>query len=405
MRTNGNDERTIKEVYSPMPGGGTEKNARAGFPNPEGLSLGVLAQKMHVHQLHPGDNMFVLQSKARDWINRELDPSLLRRNSSSPTTIELSLYEWTSDFFVRLGQYIYFGDVLNHVDPNYADAYIEFDELIWKMLYQYPSFLCRDMTNPRDKMMASLKAYFQLPPHERRAQAAWLINTIEDEARALGVDDDNLAVLVFHLYFAINTNARKTSFWMLTHMMRNTAYLTAFRAETAPAFRGDELVDLAYIQNTAKCPTVDAVWHETLRIAGWAASVRLVTRDVVIGGKRMRRGNRVMVPHRLLHFDEAVFGADTDSWEPRRWLDTEAGRKLPSSPSWRPFGGGRTKCSGRFLAKFLVTGFVATLLRRFDIEAVGDPPMPQPDVGRPVLGIISVKEGQDYRVSLTKRKN
>lgn len=119
----------------------------------------------------------------------------------------------------------------------------------------------------------------------------------------------------------------------------------------------------------------------------------------------MRRGNRVMVPHRLLHFDEAAFGDDTQAWRPERWLNTEAGRKLPSSPSWRPFGGGKTKCSGRFLAKYFVTAFVATLLRRFDIEPVGSPPMPQPDVGRPVLGIISVKEGQDYLVSVTKRKD
>ena len=65
----------------------------------------------------------------------------------------------------------------------------------------------------------------------------------------------------------------------------------------------------------------------------------------------------------------------------------------------------RTKCSGRFSAKLFVTALVATLLRRFDIEAIGDPPMPQPDVRRPVLGIISVREGDDYLVSITKRKN
>lgn len=187
--------------------------------------------------------------------------------------------------------------------------------------------------------------------------------------------------------------------------MRNQAYLAAFREETGPAFDGDELVDLNYIQDPAKCPQVDAIWHETLRVAGWSASVRLVKRDVVIGGKVLRRGNRVMVPHRLAHFDERVFGDDVDIWQPRRWLDTEAGRKLPSSPSWRPFGAGRTICSGRFLAKFFVTAFVATLLRRFDIKMVGNPPMPEPDVGRPVVGIIGVKEGPDQLVSITKRRN
>ncbi|KAK6197110.1 hypothetical protein LQW54_010905 [Pestalotiopsis sp. IQ-011] len=404
MRTNGNDDETIKTIYTPL------SSNKPGFPNPEGLSLGVLAQRMHVYQLHPGNNMVILQQKAQTWINRQIHLDIFSRDcgyaaSRSPTEIQLPLYEWTSDYFVRLGQYVYFGDVLDQVDPKYADSYIVFDEVIWKMLYQYPGFLCRDMTAPRDHMMASLKAYFDIPREKRRDQAAWIINTIEDEMRAIGVDNENLAIVVFHLYFAINTNARKTSFWMLTHLMRNPSYLEAFRAETAPAFRGDELVDVTYIQDAAKCPTVDAIWHETLRLAGWAASVRLVTRDVVIGGKLMRKGNRVMVPHRLLHFDEDVFGGDITDWRPQRWLDTEAGRKLPSSPSWRPFGGGKTKCSGRFLAKYFVTAFVATLLRRFDIKPVGNPSMPQPDVGRPVLGIISVKEGQDYHVTITKRNH
>ncbi|KAI1211123.1 putative cytochrome p450 [Annulohypoxylon truncatum] len=403
MRINGNDEDTIRTVYSPLP---TEKD---GFPNPDGLSLGVLAQRMHKHQLYPGENMVVLQRKAQDWINRKLNLDVLGKEctyspSRSPEHIQLPLYQWTSDYFVRLGQYIYFGDVLHQVDPDYATAYVVFDEVIWKMLYQYPSFLCRDMTKPRDHMMASLKAYFQIPPNQRRDQAAWIINAMEDEMRSLGVDDENLAVMIFHLYFAINTNARKTSFWMLTHLMRNPSYLAAFRSEMAPAFRDDELVDVSYIQDATKCPQIDAIWHETLRVAGWAASVRLVTRDVTIGGKRMRSGNRVMVPHRLLHFDQEVFGDDIDNWRPERWLGSEAARKLPNSPSWRPFGGGKTKCSGRFLAKYFVTAFVATVLHRFDIEMVGDPPMPEADVGRPVLGIISVKEGQDYMVSITKRK-
>lgn len=201
MRINGNDESTIQNVYSPLP---TDK---PGFPNPEGVSLGVLAQRMHVHQLHPSDNMVVLQNKVRDWINRQLRFDVLTKEckysaSKSATHIQLPLYEWTSDYFVRLGQYVYFGDVLDQIDPDYPTAYIAFDEVIWKMLYQYPTFLCRDMIEPRDRMMAALHKYFQLPSEQRRDQAAWIINAMEDEFRAIGVDDENIAIMVFHLYFA-----------------------------------------------------------------------------------------------------------------------------------------------------------------------------------------------------------
>lgn len=201
MRTNGNDEDAITTIYTSLP------SDKPGFPNPEGLSLGVLAQRMHVHQLHPGDNMLLLQQKARDWINRQLNLDVLAQecgysSSRSSTDIELPLYQWTSDYFVRLGQYVYFGNVLDQVDPDYATSYVVFDEVIWKMLYQYPAILCRDMTAPRDRMMASLRAYFQIPQSQRRDQAAWIINAMEDEMKAIGMDNDNLAIVVFHLYFA-----------------------------------------------------------------------------------------------------------------------------------------------------------------------------------------------------------
>ncbi|KAI1262299.1 putative cytochrome P450 [Xylariaceae sp. FL1019] len=400
MKKNGSDEKTINSIFAPL------SKEKSGFPNPDGLSLGALAGKMHTQQLHPGPNMMNLQRVGADWINSRLRLDALAKDCSyaitSPGRIEVPLYHWTSDYFVRLGQHVYFGDPLHQIDPDYSSAFIVFDEVIWKMLYQYPDIFCRDMTRPRDQMLESMKRYFQIPKGQRQDHAAWIVNAMEDEMRACGMDDKNVAIMVFHLYLGLNTNARKTSFWLLTHLMHHPKYLEAFRTETAPAFRGDELVDLNYIQDPTKCPTVDAVWNETLRLAGWAASVRRVARDTVIGGKRLRTGNRVMVAHRLLHFDDAIFGMDVTAWRPERWLEAR-GSKLQQSQSWRPFGGGKTKCSGRFLARYFVTSFTAALLRRFDIQAVGNLPTPEPDVGRPVLGIISVKEGQDYSVSLTPR--
>ncbi|KAK8066137.1 hypothetical protein PG997_012884 [Apiospora hydei] len=391
MRTNGNTDRVIRVMYAALP------NNKPGFPNPQGDSLGVLAQKMHIHQLHPGENLVSLQKAVQVWISgnvtmRALQETCSFAKSKTPSSIEMPVYQWCSNYFVRLGQHVYFGQTLDDIGPTLTDDFFVFDELIWKMLYQYPSFLSHDMSRPRTRIIASLKQYFQAP---RR----------NGEMRALGIDDEDLAVLVFHLYFAINTNTRKTVFWLLTYLLHNPSYLEAYRQETGPAFQGHDLVDPHYIQDPAKCPLVDAVWNETLRLSGWSASVRLVTRDTVIGGKRLRAGHRVMVPHRLLHFDEAVFGADIHAFWPERWMAKGDGEHPPAnltrSPSWRPFGAGKTMCSGRFLARFSVTTLVATLLRRFNVELVGSPKFPRADEGRPVLGIMSIKEGDDFTVRLT----
>jgi cytochrome P450 len=186
---------------------------------------------------------------------------------------------------------------------------------------------------------------------------------------------------------------------VLTYLLHNPTLLAAYRQETEPAFSGGNLVDPLYIQDPANCPQVDMIWHETLRLSGWSASIRLITQDTMIGGKLMRKGNRVMVPHRLQHFDESVFGESPHLFRPERWQK----ENLARSPSWRPFGAGKTMCSGRFLARFSVTTFVATLLRRFDVEMVGNPPFPQGDEGKPVLGIMSIKKGHDFNVRLSPR--
>jgi hypothetical protein len=119
----------------------------------------------------------------------------------------------------------------------------------------------------------------------------------------------------------------------------------------------------------------------------------------------MCAGNHVMVPHCILHFDKKVFLASRSTTGV-----LSAGSKLGAVGSSQVVHreghlAEERQVSGRFLTKCFVITFVATLLHRFSIEAVGNPPIPEPDVGRPVLCIISIKKGQDYIVSISKQKN
>lgn len=200
MRINGNDETTIQAVYSDLPAD------KEGFPNPHGESLGVLAQKMHSHQLHPGDNLDKLQRLVKGWIDRNLNVHDLTRFPSAKAKgqkrFEVPLYQWCSEVFIQLGQDVYFGKTLSKIDPDLPVSFFTFDELIWKMLYRYPYFMASDMTKPRNRVIASLDKYFQVPQSERDGDIAWLVTAMEDEMRAIGVDGENLAVVVFHLYLA-----------------------------------------------------------------------------------------------------------------------------------------------------------------------------------------------------------
>lgn len=61
-------------------------------------------------------------------------------------------------------------------------------------------------------------------------------------------------------------------------------------------------------------------------------------------------------------------------------------------------------CSGRHIAKRATLIFLSIVLRKFDLKIVGKREMPIPDLGRPVLGIMAVKDDQDYTVRVSKRQ-
>lgn len=184
-------------------------------------------------------------------------------------------------------------------------------------------------------------------------------------------------------------------------MLHTPGLLKAIRLETDAAITGDKITDLAYLCN--QCPQLDSIWLEALRLNSNAASVRLVTKDTVIGDKLMRKGNRIMIPYRLLHFDEDVYGADTQRFDPARFAGEETKKRLARGHSWRPFGGGKTLCPGRYTAKNTVMMFVATLLRRFDLSALPGSTVPKPDLGRPVLGLMSTLPCEDLQVQIRVR--
>lgn len=197
----------------------------------------------------------------------------------------------------------------------------------------------------------------------------------------------------------INTNSRKAAFWLLAYIIQTPSLVTTVREETAPAFRPDGSVDLDYMHTSV--PQLDAMWTEMLRLSSFAASVRYITSDTVIGGKTLRRGNRLMVPYRQLHMNEAVFGEDVEHFRHERFLEQP---KLARGNNFKPFGGGTTACPGRHIAKRAVLLFTAMVLRRYNIAPLKGQRMMEVDLTKPVPGIMSPKVGEDMLVQLTPRK-
>ncbi len=203
----------------------------------------------------------------------------------------------------------------------------------------------------------------------------------------------------------MNANAYKMCFWLVAHTIYEPSLASGIRDEIAPAIKGGKM-DINYLVDEKKCPLLNAAFNETLRYTSAATSGRVVLSPTKIGGKTLYPGARVLMPYRPSHFSDEVFGKNIFDFNPQRFIKNP---ELTKNPAYRPFGGGSQYCSGRFLARREVVGFLAFVLDRFDIglKNSSEPAaqqFPRLDVNKPNLGIISPIPGDDLIASIKPRK-
>jgi cytochrome P450 len=154
----------------------------------------------------------------------------------------------------------------------------------------------------------------------------------------------------------------KVTFWIFAYLCHSPRPLETFREETTPGVV-DDVPNVSYL--TEKCPRLEAIFLEVLRLVMASSLMRHVTELMMIGGKVLEEGNNVMVLYRQLHFSGDVWGDDVSNFNPDRFLTQ---KEMVRSSSYRPFDGGQYLCPGRFMARHSVLAFVALTLSRYDIR-------------------------------------
>ena len=124
-----------------------------------------------------------------------------------------------------------------------------------------------------------------------------------------------------------------------------------------------------------------------------------------------------MIPLRINHQDSKIYGERIDEFVPDRFLNdfmkmdssngqaadgTSMGKIAPSIKSMKPFGGGVTLCPGRHLAVNEIVVFIATALRRFDIQLVEGQTEARIDTSYSATGTYPPDRNVSVRIRLRK---
>ncbi|MCJ1454190.1 hypothetical protein MMC28_004541 [Mycoblastus sanguinarius] len=345
----------------------TEPPSRSSI-NPKGKDLIHLTEDLYKRHLLPGRTYDILINRLSLSISNLLRPEQMgpRFGLCGTRSGAISLLDLCGGILIDATQMSLYDPILSRIDPDMTAGMQTFTDELWKLLYPSPGIDSSRVKSLRQKYMKAFLAYMRLPKEARRNEA-WLITTLIDQYRELGINEDDAAAMMVMVYWTGDANAYKLAFWVLSYILFSPSLYTAIRAETAPAVRGgSSSIDMSYLAN--HCPQLKAVYYEAMRLTKRDIGIRKILQDTALHGKILRGGASAVVPMCQLHGNEAVFGSNVCEFDPKRFLANE---NLAENSSYKPFGGGRTYCPGRFFAVPEIFGFVAVVLNRWDIKLVG----------------------------------
>ncbi|CAH0038131.1 unnamed protein product [Clonostachys solani] len=366
-------------------------------------------------------------------------PAAVINEMPQSSTKVVSMHRWVREVTIGAQTRSFFGPLLEDILPNFTEIYDLWDINSWMATYQYPDFMAKAATRPREQLVDAIMKFLDTPK-EKRTGGVPYVSEVEDEMRHAGLDTEACARVLMiilwgivsselplylesqwlqseadHSIARINSNVQMTTFWMMVHIVHDPALMAAIRAEIAPTMtavdeskeEASETLRAGLVQGS---PLLNSVFNEIIRFYNTGSSMRETTRETNISGKRIPAGTKIVLPQRQLLLDTGAFGQNANIVDCYRFFRN---KELERHEFYRPFGQGITLCSGKKIGRFESLSFVAWALWRFDIKEVragqrasdgtAGLVVPRLDLQKPSLGISKQVEGDDMVLEVSSR--
>jgi Cytochrome P450 len=225
---------------------------------------------------------------------------------------------------------------------------------------------------------------------------------------------------------AFNINAPYVIFWMVWYIFSDAELLQDIREEVAPYFKmrsSDEAttgsvkekekpdIDLDGLR--LRCPLLQGVFAETLRLESQNSSYKYVNEDVILeeseedavifgrskDDKRtyvLRKGEYAVVPHGVHQVDPRYF-AKPHEFDARRFLTTKEkatnGEATLDYKTMKPWGGGKEICKGKKFAEGEALVFAAAIVAFWNVESIAEKPW-YAGLGEDLGGVLKMGGGE-----------
>ncbi|KAF2758981.1 cytochrome P450 [Pseudovirgaria hyperparasitica] len=379
---------------------------KKGWGNPAEKPLSEHAVDIFRKQFNPGPNLTSIWTSMSHHMDKALTWDNVPRDairSEGKTQMTMSLWTFTRAVLIDSLNLALFNKTLTDLQPNMVQIISDFDDYSWQLIYQLPPVMAKEVHNALAELKSTFRTYFAIPQPDR-ADAAYMVTALEDKIRAFGLGPDDLATMFVVPMWVTNSNAYKQAFWVLAHILHDEHLHSTIKHEIKASIAANPHLDLPAALEL--CPSLMAVYNESLRHITSSLSVRSVAADTEIAGKLLRKDGIVTMPYRPMHHDASLWGPQADTFDPARW--TSAQKDLTKGKEFRPFGGGSTYCPGRAIALKAVLTFVGIAFTRFDVRLPEGVERSWERLARMVdtkavsVGILPPLEGEDVEVVIRK---
>jgi len=248
---------------------------------------------------------------------------------------------------------------------TYVKKKRKFEPGIVTLLLGLPSIFAKEAVQGREKVVRAFMAYFGNDDYKRGSK---LVRARFKHSEDYKVSIEDTARFELGGAVAILTNTIPSAFWVLWHIISDSAILEECRSELQGLCKiDDKTITIDITEVKTSCPLLVSTLQEVLRFHGTGTSVRIVQEDHLLDGKYLlKKGGTLMIPGPVQHSERKIYGDNVNAFDHKRFIRTGAKRLNPIG--FRGFGGGSTLCPGRHFASTEIIAFVALMALRFDVR-------------------------------------